>query len=118
MPARCGGNLQVVYDYRLIAKGFTASRSKPIGARSLALPPHLPVAGRRHLPAVQVGWRLIPGLRLGAALGLPRLYVRTTGNPRRPWGPGQRYRRGARPGDRAAHRGSASTGNAAASWPA
>ena len=55
MPARCGGNLQVVYDYRLIAKGFTASRSKPIGARSLALPPHLPVAGRRHLPAVQVG---------------------------------------------------------------
>ncbi|HBL16097.1 MAG TPA: threonine synthase [Elusimicrobia bacterium] len=79
----CGGNLQVEYDYALLRRKVTR---KTLGSdpersvwRYLDL---LPVSGRNR-PTVQVGWTpLYRARRLGAELGLRRLYLKDDGrNP-------------------------------------
>ena len=80
----CGGNLQVVYDYRAVRRRLTR--------RSLARDPErslwryravLPVKDSSPVPAPQVGCTpLYRADRLGDALGLKRLYLKDDGrNP-------------------------------------
>lgn len=116
---RCGGNLQVVYDYavirrRLTRKSLRADRERTIW-RYLEV---LPLADRRGAAALEVGWTPlyhVPGL--GAKLGLKNLYLKDDGrNP----SASLKDRASAVIAARAAQTGEktvagASTGNAAAS---
>lgn len=81
---RCGGNLQVLYDYKSIRKR--------ISRKSLAADPErsiwrylelLPLQDRRGAAPVDVGWTpLYHARRLGAKLGLKHLYLKDDGrNP-------------------------------------
>jgi threonine synthase len=81
---RCGGNLDVVYDYAAIRRAFTpqslASNRDSTIRRWLPL---LPIVDSASLPALEIGGTpLYPAQRLGEQLGLARLYIKDDGrNP-------------------------------------
>jgi threonine synthase len=80
----CGGNLQVLYDYNLIKKRLNYEVLKENQDRSLwRYMDILPLAGFKNIPPVQVGWTpLYKADRLGAAAGVPNLYIKDDGrNP-------------------------------------
>ncbi len=81
---RCGGNLSVVYDHKLLRKGLTRRSLKADPERSLwRYLDILPLAGRTGIPPVHAGWTpLYHAKKLGAGLGLKNLYVKDDGrNP-------------------------------------
>ncbi|MFA6433798.1 MAG: threonine synthase [Elusimicrobiales bacterium] len=82
--ASCGGNLQVLYDYNLIKKRLNYEVLKDNQDRTLwRYMEILPLAGFKMIPPVQVGWTpLYKAERLGAAAGVPNLYIKDDGrNP-------------------------------------
>lgn len=81
---RCGGNLQVVYDYKSLRRTLSRKSLEADPERSLwRYLDLLPLAGRAGLPPLEVGWTpLYFARKLGAALGLKRLYLKDDGrNP-------------------------------------
>ncbi|MDP3544393.1 MAG: threonine synthase [Elusimicrobiota bacterium] len=81
---RCRGNLSVVYDYKAVRKTLSRRSLKADTERGLwRYLDVLPLAGRSGIPPVQVGWTpLYHANRLGAALGLKKLYLKDDGrNP-------------------------------------
>jgi threonine synthase len=81
---RCGGNLLVVYDHKLVRKSLSRRSLKSDPERSLwRYLDILPVAGRSGIPPVPAGWTpLYHAKKLGAGLGLKNLYVKDDGrNP-------------------------------------
>ncbi|MBI4801659.1 MAG: threonine synthase [Elusimicrobia bacterium] len=82
--ASCGGNLQVIYDYNLIKKRLNYEVLKENHDLTLwRYMEILPLAGFKMIPPVQVGWTpLYKVERLGAAAGVPNLYIKDDGrNP-------------------------------------
>ncbi|MBU2575115.1 MAG: threonine synthase [Elusimicrobia bacterium] len=82
--ASCGGNLQVLYDYNLIKKRLNYEVLKDNHDWTLwRYMEILPLAGFKMIPPVQVGWTpLYKAERLGAAVGVPNLYIKDDGrNP-------------------------------------
>ncbi|MFH1726612.1 MAG: threonine synthase [Elusimicrobiota bacterium] len=80
----CGGNLQVVYDYRALKKRITRRKldrdpDKSVWRYSALLPASAP----RRRPFVSVGWTpLYKAERLGKDLGLSNVYLKDDGrNP-------------------------------------
>ena len=117
---RCRGNLQVVYDDKALRRRVSRKSLKADPERSLwRYLDLLPLEDRRRgVAAVDVGWTpLYRARRLGAALGLKRLYLKDDGrNPSASF----KDRASAVVAARAAQTGEktvagASTGNAAAS---
>ena len=81
---RCGGNLQVSYDYTLIRERF--SRQDLEMSRDYSMwryTPLMPFAREPSRPPVQIGWTpLYKARRLGKKLGLTRLFIKDDGrNP-------------------------------------
>lgn len=80
----CGGNLQVVYDYKLIRRSLTRrSLAKNTERGIWRYWDALPLRDRRRIPAPQVGWTPLYRLdRCAADLGLRSLLVKDDGrNP-------------------------------------
>jgi len=80
----CGGNLQVVYDYRAIRKKLTRRALARDTERTLwRYWEILPLDDRRLIPAPQVGWTpLYEAPRLARGLGLRGLHLKDDGrNP-------------------------------------
>jgi threonine synthase len=81
---RCGGNLQVVYDYAYIGERW--SRKQLDQNRDYSMwrySPLLPFAGEPSIPPVLIGWTpLYRAKRLGGRLGLRNLLIKDDGrNP-------------------------------------
>ena len=80
----CKGNLQVVYDYRAIAKSFTREKLSRNSDHSIwRYLDLLPLGGLEHIPTQQIGWTpLYKSRNLGRQLGLSSLYIKDDGrNP-------------------------------------
>ncbi|HNW91281.1 MAG TPA: threonine synthase [bacterium] len=80
----CGANTEVVYDYALIKQRISrASLAQDRNFSVWRYAPFYPLAGLEMIPPQQIGWTpLYPAPRLGAAIGLSRLYVKDDGrNP-------------------------------------
>lgn len=81
---RCGGNLSVVYDYKVLRKRIGRKSLKADPERSLwRYLDILPLGGRMGVPPVLAGWTpLYHARKLGAGLGLKGLYLKDDGrNP-------------------------------------
>lgn len=80
----CGGNLEVIYDYGSIRKGFTREKLAHCGDFSIwRYLPILPVESSRLAPTQIIGWTpLHRARRIGSMLGLANLYLKDDGrNP-------------------------------------
>jgi threonine synthase len=80
----CGGNLELVYDYNLIKKGFSRDTLKESRDFSMwRYAPVLPIKGLDAAPPLHIGWTpLYHAKKLGGQLGLPHLYLKDDGrNP-------------------------------------
>ena len=81
----CGGNLQVVYDYKKIKRSLGGrlglEKNRDLSVWRYA--PLLPLAGTRFAPPVHIGWTPLYRSRcLGRELGLKELYIKDDGrNP-------------------------------------
>ncbi|MGK5088221.1 threonine synthase [Bdellovibrionota bacterium FG-2] len=80
----CGGNLEVLYDYKKIGLSVSRKSLENNAERSVwRYLDLLPLEGRKFAPPVQIGWTpLYPSRNLGKSLGLTHLYIKDDGrNP-------------------------------------
>lgn len=81
---RCGGNLQVVYDYEMIRGQFSRKDLEDNTDHSMwRYTPLMPFEHEPERPPVQIGWTpLYRAERLGRKLGLKNLFIKDDGrNP-------------------------------------
>lgn len=80
----CGGNLEVLYDYKAVKKTLTRKALERNSDKSVwRYKDILPIARYRGVPIVHIGWTpLYKAERLGKDLGLANLYLKDDGrNP-------------------------------------
>lgn len=81
---KCGGNLEVLYDYEAIKKHFTKNSLASNGRFDIwRYAPLLPISNLDHIPPLHIGWTpLYHAEKIGSITGLNNLYLKDDGrNP-------------------------------------